>query len=105
MPTNKGKATAQMPKHLSSDQVIAYLTEREEQKLKEEEEKQRRKEERDQKRLKREAEKKRKQLEKAEKERQRCTRGGRSRGSSHEDLDTDVFNYQVSCLWIHRKWN
>ena len=38
MRTNKGKATSQMPKHLSSDQVIAYLTEKEEQKLKKEEE-------------------------------------------------------------------
>ena len=80
MRTNKGKASSQMPKHLSSDQVIAYLTEKEEQKLKKEEEKQRCKEEREQKRLKREAEMKRKQLEKAEKERQRCIRRSRGRG-------------------------
>ena len=38
--TNKGKSTSQMPKHLSSDQFIEYLTKKEEEKKAAEEEKQ-----------------------------------------------------------------
>ena len=38
--TNKGKSTSQMPKHLSSDQFIEYLTKNEEEKKAAEEEKQ-----------------------------------------------------------------
>ena len=57
-----GKSTSDMPKHLSSEQVIQYLEEKKAQKLKEKEDKIKRKEERVRKREEREREKEQKGL-------------------------------------------
>ena len=106
----KGKATSQMPKHLTSDQIIAYLQEKKDKKEREESEKEQRKLERakkkedkekeigkrrmeqEQKKKEREQKKERKRIEKEEKEQKkmkkrtvntRGNRGGRQGGRGH----------------------
>ena len=93
--TNKGKSTTSMPKHLTGQQMMIYMKEKQAAKQKKEEEKRLRKEEREKKRLERErvATKKRRERE-TEKRSRRCrgrTRRGRgclrsgSRASSTSD--------------------
>ena len=70
-PLKTQKSKAAMPKHVSGEQVIAYLEEKKEAKQREEEEKEKRKQEREKKRLEREEEKKRKLLERERKKEQK----------------------------------
>ena len=81
-PSKQGKGTSGMPKHLSSDQVIAYLEQKKKQR--EEDEKLKRKQEREEKKKEREEEKRRKQLErekkKAEAVQNKARQSGRGRG-------------------------
>ena len=81
-PKNKktGKPTSNMPKHMSSLQMINFLEEKELKKKRQEEEKERRKSERELKRKEREAEKQRKILEREQRKEAAKVRGQKSGG-------------------------
>lgn len=91
---NAGKSTSTMPKHLSSEQMIEYLQERRDRKIREELEKESKRKDREMRRKERQEEKERKRLEREKKAvaarnirgrgRERGGRGRRrGRGLSH----------------------
>ena len=79
-PSKQCKGTSGMPKHLSSDQVIAYLEQKKTDKQREEDEKFKRKQEREEKKKEREEAKMKKQLEREKKKAEGSVQGGRGRG-------------------------